>query len=53
MYRSQKRGTIQVALNRLWERLSPGDRQEIAQIIARMIAAQILPATCQEGSDEA
>lgn len=41
-----------VALNRLWERLPADERREIAQIVARVIAAQILPATGQEGSDE-
>jgi hypothetical protein len=39
-------------LNRLWERLPLDDRQEIAQIVARMIAVQILPVIRQEGSDE-
>ena len=39
-------------MNRLWERLPPGDRQEIAQIVARMIAPQILPIIRQEGCDE-
>jgi hypothetical protein len=39
-------------LNRLWERLPPSDRQEIGQIVAGMIAAQILPAIRKEGSDE-
>jgi len=40
-------------LNQLWERLPTSDRQEIAQIVAQMIAAQILPSVHKEGSDEA
>jgi hypothetical protein len=39
-------------LNHLWERLPPSDRQKIAQIVAQMIAVQILPSAHKEGSDE-
>ena len=48
----QKRGAHQVALNHLWDRLPKGDRQEIALIVAQMIAVQILPPRQKEGSDE-
>jgi hypothetical protein len=39
-------------LNHLWDRLPKGDRQEIARIVAQMIAVQILPPRQKEGSDE-
>jgi hypothetical protein len=40
-----------VALSQLWQRVPIGDRQEVAQIIAQMIARRILPHV-EEVSDE-
>jgi hypothetical protein len=39
-------------LNRLWEQLPSEDRRSIAQIVAQIVARQILPSAPKEGSDE-
>jgi len=39
-------------LSHLWTLLSPSDRQEVSQIVAQMIARQILPSKQKEGSHD-
>ena len=48
----QKKRVRQVLLNRLWEQLPDRDRQEIGQILVKMIAQQVLPLDQKEESNE-
>lgn len=45
-------GALQVALNQLWKQLPNADRFEIGQLLAQMIARQILPPGREEGCDD-
>ena len=48
----KKGGSHQVALSQLWNRVPNSDRQEIATIVAQMIARQIVPLAEEETSDD-